>query len=971
MSNFLKKYLIGCFILFAIVMLMGPINNYILNHPVEKMTASVFDPDTLPLDAKPASGFAWNDNVGWINFGDDNSDPTGRVYVSDNKLYGYAWGENIGWISMTCENDTECTNEYGVSQDPDRSGVLTGYAWGENIGWIDFAPTGGGVYISTSTSGTNTFSGYAWGENIGWVSFSDTDPEDSVTTTWVYPTSYIFDYNASTGGVVNGSSTQTLLAGEDGTEVVASSGINYHFVDWSDGILTAARTDTSASSSISVTANFAINTYTFSYISGENGTITGSSTQTVAHGSSGSTATGTPNSGYHFVDWSDGVLTAARTDTNASSSISVTANFERNSGSASTPSCVYNDPVWSICNSEGVRTGTSTATNQTCIGEDPKIEEAACTPPLIATSTATSTIGIIITPPATTTIFIGDQIQFAATVTGTTSTGVFWDITNLPITGDNYYGTINDDTGLYTSPVDIRELTFLNISIRAKSKADPDKTASITITVRARLTCTGYTYSNWSLCLNETQSREKLTSIPFGCSGGIIASTTQSCSMATTTATTTPCTNYTYSAWGDCINNSQNRQALTSIPDNCIGGDKPITEKACTVIPLLVEPDQNPDATQGVDNQNNVSGGTNHSTAGSNNSVPDILNVSNFVLENITVLGTTTEKIILGAKKILESPAGAAVAQTVTTVGVVGGGIAASSVFAMNGTVATDLLFLPFKIWGLLLSALGIKKRNRPWGTVYDSVTKQPLDPAYVTLKQLDGKEENTSITDLDGRYGFLVAPGKYILTANKTNYTFPSKNLLGKTEDVLYGNLYFGEEINTLVAGAVISKNIPLDPIKFDWNEFVKGNKKLMKFYSKREKIIRILTDWVFRIGFIISLISLFLVSAPYNLIIFGLYLVLTVVRKFGLKQKTSGSLTDKDGNPLSFAIVRVFASDLNVEITNKVADKIGKYYCLVNKGKYYVKIEKKNDDQSYSLVYTSPVFDAQNGIINESFVI
>ena len=37
--------------------------------------------------------------------------------------------------------------------------------------------------------------------------------------------------------------------------------------------------------------------------------------------------TAVPNAGYHFVSWSDGVLTAARTDTNVHANISVTASF--------------------------------------------------------------------------------------------------------------------------------------------------------------------------------------------------------------------------------------------------------------------------------------------------------------------------------------------------------------------------------------------------------------------------------------------------------------------------------------------------------------------------------------------------------------------------------------------------------------------------------------------------------------------
>jgi hypothetical protein len=228
------------------------------------------------------------------------------------------------------------------------------------------------------------------------------------------------------------------------------------------------------------------------------------------------------------------------------------------------------------------------------------------------------------------------------------------------------------------------------------------------------------------------------------------------------------------------------------------------------------------------------------------------------------------------------------------------------------------------------------------------------------------------AITDLDGRYVFLVTPGKYLLPANKTNYTFPSKKIVGQTNDVLYNNLYFGEEIKVDTVGALLNKNIPMDTVNFDWNEFTKGQKKLMKFYSKREKFMRILTDWMFKIGFTISIISLLLVTIPYNLIVLILYVILGLVRRFNPGLKALGALTDKNGDPLSFAIIRVFSPDLNnMEVTNKVANKIGRYYCLVPKGKYYVKIEKKNDNGDYTEVFTSGSVTADNGIINKNFTI
>src|SRR6185295_11322151 len=137
-------------------------------------------------------------------------------------------------------------------------------------------------------------------------------------------------YTAGANGTITGTSPQTVNHGADGSEVTAVPNAGYHFVNWSDGVLTAARTDTNVTTNISVTASFAINTYTLTYTAGANGTISGTTPQTVNHGGSGTTVTAVPNAGYHFVSWRDGVLSAARTDTNVTTNISVTASFAIN-----------------------------------------------------------------------------------------------------------------------------------------------------------------------------------------------------------------------------------------------------------------------------------------------------------------------------------------------------------------------------------------------------------------------------------------------------------------------------------------------------------------------------------------------------------------------------------------------------------------------------------------------------------------
>ncbi|MEN6627457.1 MAG: InlB B-repeat-containing protein [Candidatus Sumerlaeia bacterium] len=178
---------------------------------------------------------------------------------------------------------------------------------------------------------------------VKWLDNDSTNPtrqdvltaDLATTATFEADAQVTLTYTAGANGTITGTTPQTVSAGGSGTEVVAVPNTGYHFVDWSDGVLTAARTDTNVTANISVTANFAINTYTLTYTAGTNGSITGTTPQTVNHGASGSEVTAVANSGYHFVQWSDGVLTAARTDTNVTGNITVSASFASDSPAVS------------------------------------------------------------------------------------------------------------------------------------------------------------------------------------------------------------------------------------------------------------------------------------------------------------------------------------------------------------------------------------------------------------------------------------------------------------------------------------------------------------------------------------------------------------------------------------------------------------------------------------------------------------
>lgn len=347
--------------------------------------------------------------------------------------------------------------------------------------------------------------------------------------------------------------------------------------------------------------------------------------------------------------------------------------------------------------------------------------------------------------------------------------------------------------------------------------------------------------------------------------------------------------------------------------------------------------------------------------------------VSSVINDNIREAVAQTRKVAVEirkeAKATLDTPAGAVTSKTVTTVGVVTGGATSFvSLFFTQVFSLKDLLLLPAQLWGLLLSTFGIKRRHRPWGAVYDSVTKQPLDPAYVELKTLDGKEVATAFTDLDGRYGFLVQPGTYRIVVNKTNYKFPSAQLAGKIADEFYGNLYFGENIVLHEGAALLARDIPMDPIGFDWNEYAKRSQRLMGFYSRNSIFIERLSRILFMVGFFITLFVLMVDPQPYSIAICVLYVLVWVLRKMGPADRPHGVVIDKEtGNPVAFGVVKVLSTDNKVEIRKSITDALGRYYCLVTKGTYNVGIMRKEKDGTYSSANFTKEVQAPRGIIRE----
>jgi ribosome-associated toxin RatA of RatAB toxin-antitoxin module len=310
--------------------------------------------------------------------------------VANTGYHFVSWSDGVTTAARTDSNVTAnisvtanfAVNTYTLTYTAGVNGTVSGST-------PQTVNSGGSGTLVTAVANTG-YHFVSWSDGVTTAARTDANvtANISVTATFAVNT-YALTYTAGVNGTVSGSTPQTVNSGASGTPVTAVANTGYHFVSWSDGVTTAARTDSNVTANISVTANFAVNTYTLTYTAGVNGTVSGSTSQTVNSGASGTPVTAVANSGYHFVSWSDGVTTAARTDANVTANISVTANFAVNTYtltytaglngtiSGSTPQTVNSGasgtPVTAVANtgyhfvswSDGVTTAARTDSNVT------------------------------------------------------------------------------------------------------------------------------------------------------------------------------------------------------------------------------------------------------------------------------------------------------------------------------------------------------------------------------------------------------------------------------------------------------------------------------------------------------------------------------------------------------------------------------------------------------------------------------
>lgn len=254
-----------------------------------------------------------------------------------------------------------------------------------------------------------------------------------------------------------------------------------------------------------------------------------------------------------------------------------------------------------------------------------------------------------------------------------------------------------------------------------------------------------------------------------------------------------------------------------------------------------------------------------------------------------------------------------------------------------------SLSTLPEVFYGLLASG---KKKRRNWGIIYDINQGLPLPNAKVML--LDAKTNRLielSVSDREGRYGFIQGEGEYLLKVDKQGYEQLNLSAIDR-QSLPYRDNYNGETIK--IAGQneyQINHNLPLKSTA--WAAHFSLNVQVLNRISS----ILYFANWpIIVLGSIFSMLALYISPNVINVAIMLGYLVIWVYQiSITRSNRSFGRVFEGDSfRPVDLSLVRVMDSSNKKLVRTAATNHIGHYAMLLKKGSYLIFAQKTGYIQS-----------------------
>ncbi|MFH1047741.1 MAG: Ig-like domain-containing protein [Patescibacteria group bacterium] len=262
---------------------------------------------------------------------------------------------------------------------------------------------------------------------------------------------------------------------------------------------------------------------------------------------------------------------------------------------------------------------------------------------------------------------------------------------------------------------------------------------------------------------------------------------------------------------------------------------------------------------------------------------------------------------------------------------------AALGLVGVNLALALGARGLLSALWALFTQPallLG-RKRKKLYGTVFNSLTRRPIDLATVRLFDVQtGRPIAARVTDNQGRYLLKAQSGQYLVDVKKLGFNFPTQYIRSE-DDAIYPDVLIGDQFNQADDG-LVSKNVPLDPNEVERTPF----RVHLRVMANKLKHVVALS------GPALSVFAFVLYPSVTMLAILALHAFLYwFFRKFGYLKppKRYGFIKDaKTGRPVEKAYVRIFDKKYNKLLETQITDSRGRYAFLVGKNTYYITVDK-----------------------------
>ena len=245
-----------------------------------------------------------------------------------------------------------------------------------------------------------------------------------------------------------------------------------------------------------------------------------------------------------------------------------------------------------------------------------------------------------------------------------------------------------------------------------------------------------------------------------------------------------------------------------------------------------------------------------------------------------------------------------------------------------------------------ILGIMGLRKKGKPYGVIYNSVTKEPINRAIVRVYDTAGKLVHTDVSDVYGVFSGELQDGNYTMEVFARGYEFPSDVVSG-SEDKPYTNIYRGGEF-TLDVNNPLQYSIPLDPLEVDRIKYAQAIRinKITNYLGFLQKIL------IF-IGLLLSIFVYIRIPSVLNLLIMCVYILLSILSFSNIfyREKRYGKVESEELD-VSEVVLSLRDSETGELFSKRVCDKNGHYRFIVPGGKY--RLEVMNEGYKLSRDYT-----------------